>query len=656
MTDLLIPTSSTELEEMLNDKAQLAKLDEDPKALATWIGNYVKDQQRRDPDFQKRVNDEVQASVTKILDQERPKLAAEAKEEMDRQLAWRLKDEKAGKGRATGVNRLDQRPSNGAPGSAGWGARNALFNKTAAGARLDDADLFDNAAEFLQAINFQHEKLPGDRAKRTAALEAMHKIRNDYGSVVPSDGGFLIPESMRSDVMMIALEQSVTRPRATVIPMETLSVTIPGVDSTSNASSVFGGIVCYWTEEGASLTESQAKFRRIRLEAKKLTAYAEVPNELVADATAFGAFFNQAYPRAMAWYEDDGFMNGTGSGEPLGWLNSPAAVSVTKETGQPATTIVWENIVKAYARMLPSSLGNAEWVANIDSFPELATMALSVGTGGSAIWLNNGAEGPPMTILGRPVTFTEKVPTVGSAGDINFVDLSYYAIGDRQVMQAESSPHFRFQNDLTAYRFIQRVDGRPLIESAITPQAGQRDAVAVREGRRPGLIGSPAPGPAFTPRPGVIQHGNQPPSRRGKMQALGRLVNFLPTADNVYVNMRDAENAVFLCVGGNAETFTLTEAKDAAGTGAQALATLTQIWVNAGAAGATTWATAAPTSGSVATTTTALPVAVLEVSGAELSDTYDYIKVASSSTGTVVIITTDLKSQRSPANLPAIGA
>jgi HK97 family phage major capsid protein len=122
--------------------------------------------------------------------------------------------------------------------------------------------------------------------------------------------------------------------------------------------------------------------------------------------------------------------------------------------------------------MLPTSLGSAVWIANIDTFPQLATMALSVGTGGSPIWLNNGVAGPPMTILGRPVIFTEKAKTVGSAGDINFVDLSYYLVGDRQSMQADTSAHYKFANDQTVFRVIERVDGRPWIQNAITPNQG----------------------------------------------------------------------------------------------------------------------------------------------------------------------------------------
>jgi len=174
----------------------------------------------------------------------------------------------------------------------------------------------------------------------------------------------------------------------------------------------------------------------------------------------------------LAWYEDVAFISGSGVGEPLGFIACPAMVQVAKETGQAAATILWENIVKMYARMLPASLGRAVWIASIDTFPELATMALSVGTGGSAIWLNNGQAGPPMTILGRPVIFTEKTSVLGTAGDINFVDLGYYLIGDRQAMQASSSEHYKFQNDKTVYRIIERLDGRPWLQSSITPKNG----------------------------------------------------------------------------------------------------------------------------------------------------------------------------------------
>lgn len=346
-------------------------------------------------------------------------------------------------------------------------ARAGLYNPNALGARIDSE--FKNSAEYFSTIWHGRQHDADSHAK-------IARLKNAFSSNVPSEGGFLIPETLRSQLLSVSLESSVVRQRAFIVPMETLRVPFPAIDETTHSGSVFGGIVAYWTEEGAALTESSANFGRVVLDAKKLTALANVPNELISDSlVSFQAFIDQKFPEAMAWFEDVAFMKGTGVGEPLGALSTanPAMIAVAKESGQAATSIVWENIVKMYSRMLPMSLGRAVWIASIDTFPELATMALSVGTGGSAIWLNNGAAGPPVTILGRPVIFTEKAPGVlGAQGDISFVDLGYYLVGDRQAMSATSSPHYRYGNDQTSFRIINRVDGQPWLRTAITPENG----------------------------------------------------------------------------------------------------------------------------------------------------------------------------------------
>jgi len=438
--DLTIPTKPAELEEMLGDSAQMQRVFASSK-FGEFIQNYAKTVMDKDVSIAQQVREEAQIQVAE----------------------W-LKTQKA-----EGFAPLDLNVNDLTPRGGGGQARNRnkIYNKKAPGATLD-AD-FPDSSSFFQAI-WHHSNTLQNASELAVQIDKLRKVQNSFGSTVPADGGFLIPETLRSELLSVSLETAIVRPRATVIPMESLRVPIPSIDSTSNVSSVFGGIVCYWTEEGASLAESQASFGRVVLDAKKLTGYAEVPNELIADASAFGGFFDAKFPQAIAFYEDVAWMSGSGVGEPLGFLNAGSQVQVTKETGQGAATILWENIVKMYARMLPSSLGTAVWIASIDTFPELATMALSVGTGGSAIWLNSGSEGPPMTILGRPVIFTEKTPVLGTAGDINFVDLSYYLIGDRQVMQAMSSPHYKFANDKTAFRIIERVDGRPWLNSAITPK------------------------------------------------------------------------------------------------------------------------------------------------------------------------------------------
>lgn len=448
-----IPNSPAELEEILADDKKLNEIFAQDGGMAAFTKAYLQANGKKDPDVAAQIREQLQIGMADML-----QAAGGDKKSVPVDLT------------------PGGRPVARVPRGVQTSAQQALYSDRAMGTAVEN--IFKDAAEYFQAVSARMPRLQ-NREELTAKRDRLETIQNSFGSEVPADGGFLIPEIMRSEILEVALEEALVRPRATVIPMSTLRVPIPAIDDTSHVSSIMGGVVAYWTEEAAALTESQASFQRIVLDAKKLTAFASVPNELLADAPAFMGFFNSIFPRAIAWFEDVAFTSGTGVGEPLGYLNAPAAVQVAAEAGQPTKTIVWENIVKMYARMLPGSLRRAVWVASIDTFPQLATMALSVGTGGGPVWIgsgynpgNTGSDLPPVTILGRPVLFTEKAKQLGTAGDINFVDFSYYLLGDRQQMMTASSEHFQFQNDRTAFRVIERLDGRPWLQSAITPQNG----------------------------------------------------------------------------------------------------------------------------------------------------------------------------------------
>lgn len=344
--------------------------------------------------------------------------------------------------------------------------KNTIYNPQALGAAHNQA--FGTTTEFLHAISnhaFKDEAL----SKKLSALE------NVASSIKPSDGGFLIPEVLRAELLRVSLESSVVRQRARVIPMDGPTVPFPTVDSTSNVSSVFGGVVGYWTEEGATLTESQPRFGRIKLEANKLTLYTEVPNELIRDSRpSMEAFINGIFPEAISWFEDVAFFIGGGVGEPLGFLNAPANIPITRSTVVAGNNVEFIDIANMYSRMLPQSLNRAVWVISPDVMPSLLTMTVSNGIpvvlGGNGF--PSGGNAPVMTILGRPVVVSEKCRTIGAKGDINFVDFGFYLIGDLQAMSARQSEDFRFRNDVTAFRVIERLDGRPWLNSAITPLNG----------------------------------------------------------------------------------------------------------------------------------------------------------------------------------------
>lgn len=442
MTTTAVPTNQAELEEFLNDGAKVQKVMSEGKFLEV-VQNYAKTMMSDKMEITNQIQDQVQVAVRDML-----------------------KDAKANGLKPT--SRVDL-------GEIQNGVNlkyAAIHNKRADGYGLDGK--FADMGEFFQTAWYLNQKNP------TGDFRNKLEVLNAFQEKVPSDGGFLVPEEFRSELLRLSLEQGIIRPRARVIPMASAKLSLPFVDSTTNVGSLYGGIQTYWTEEGAEFVESQAKFGRVKLEPWKLTALAYVTNELVKDAAGgFGAYIEQMFPEAMAWAEDYAFINGTGVGQPLGILNAAngAMITVNKETSQASATILWENIVKMYARMLPGSLGRAIWLVAPNAFAQLALMTVKVknvaGTenvGGAPVWMPDAHGTPQLTLLGRPVIMTEKVPAgLGTQGDIAFVDPSMYLIGDRQSVTVDSSPHVKFTSDMTTYRIISRVDGRPWLQSAITP-------------------------------------------------------------------------------------------------------------------------------------------------------------------------------------------
>lgn len=141
-------------------------------------------------------------------------------------------------------------------------------------------------------------------------------------------------------------------------------------------------------------------------------------------------------------------------------------------------------------------------------------------------------------------------------------------------------------------------------------------------------------------------------------KALGRLLNSTPAGDGKWISLKDAAGVTFLCylAGAAGDTYTLQEAKDSSGTGAQNLVNLTEYWTNTGD-GSDAWTrrTQAAAATVVTSATATQNAMVCEVEGTSLSDTYKFVKLTSTGAGTVNAVTRDLMTQRAAANLPAMG-
>ncbi len=331
-------------------------------------------------------------------------------------------------------------------------------------------DGFKSFGEFIGAILAGG----GDRRLRWGGSESSIAVVGSKRAMAespPSAGGFLVPTMFAADVLDVAVEDSIVLKRAAIWKMTAPTLKIPGWVIGDHTSNLYGGVTCAWENENATLTEANPKTRLIELHAHKLTAYTTSSNELRSDAPNYEERITGLIAKALGWYMDKSMLDpgsaGDGAGKCQSVLNSPALITISKETGQ-ETGIVYENLIKMMARMFPPSFQRSVWVASISTIPSLMLLSVPVGTGGAHVPVMNEKSGA-FSIFGRPVLFTEKVPALDSASDISLIDFSQYAVGLRGQMQIAASGHILFDQDKTAWRGIVRVDAQSSWDETLTP-------------------------------------------------------------------------------------------------------------------------------------------------------------------------------------------
>ncbi len=298
------------------------------------------------------------------------------------------------------------------------------------------------------------------------------EIRAFRASMLESGtAGVSVPEPLTAQWLDDSIESEIIRPRCTVWPMESASRKVPGWDTADQSSSLFGGFAMEFLAEEGTGSKQTGKLRSIQLTARKGAIFVDASSELIEDGLGFDAQLDRAMRTSIGYGMDDYFINGNGAGQPLGIRNDPAKISIAKESGQKADTIVYENLCKMFARMYSAGRQRAIWLINDTAIPQLLTLSVAVGTGGTVVKVMSESNGI-FTILTRPVIFTSHMPALGNEDDVMFTDLSQYVIGMRRGLKLEKSNIPGWTQDLMSYRALLRFDGQGSWNAAISPKHG----------------------------------------------------------------------------------------------------------------------------------------------------------------------------------------
>jgi HK97 family phage major capsid protein len=294
-------------------------------------------------------------------------------------------------------------------------------------------------------------------------------------------GGYTVPPRWAAAIYAVMAETNLLRRNgALVLPMmsATLQLPYPNVEAAQAAgvSPFFGGFSLSWAGEGQTRAEAEPQVEALELRAWELSGYCPIFRPLMDDAPALGTWLLNLFGRSVGWFEDYAFLQGNGVGKPQGILSAGATVSVTRQS---AGQISYLDVSTMIAKLPPASYQRAFWAFA----PTAQTNLLQLKDGaGRAVFLDNTSSPPSggrWSLAGFPAFPTEKLPALGTKGDLLLIDPAFYVIEEKwdepdsgAGILVSASEHPRFTQNQVVFRVLQRVDGQPLTRGAITLQDG----------------------------------------------------------------------------------------------------------------------------------------------------------------------------------------
>lgn len=343
-------------------------------------------------------------------------------------------------------------------------------NYTAEIARMEEMEAME--AELNKPVNTPLTGKPmngiGGQEKKTGRAsneykEAMlHAIRNNFRNIrnvlsegIDTDGGYLVPEEYDSRLIEGLEEENIFRRLGTTI-------TTSGERKINIAGSKPAAA---WIDEGEALTFGDAKFDQINLDAHKLHVAVKVTEELLYD-NAFGLenYLIRQFSRALANAEEDAFLNGDGTGKPLGIFAEEGGGEIGV-TAASATEITADEIINLVYALKRPYRKKAKFIMNDQT---IAVLRKLKDENGQYLWQPSLQAGEPDRLFGYEVMTSAYVPIIAAGKPvIAFGDFSYYNIGDRGVRSFAELKELFAGNGMVGFVAKERVDGKLVLAEAV---------------------------------------------------------------------------------------------------------------------------------------------------------------------------------------------
>jgi HK97 family phage major capsid protein len=237
-------------------------------------------------------------------------------------------------------------------------------------------------------------------------------------------GGFLVPPQYIQDLVALRRATAPLRDWVTVMPVNSNLVYVPRQTTAELVA---------WTAENAPKVSTDEVFAQISVNIFTLAGIAKISNQLLEDASPMvDAVVKNSIGRGLGIEEDRAMINGSGTGQPTGILNSGA--TTTHASAQTAVSL-YDDTLAAIGRVQGGYFGQPTAIlmaprtwSKLQTAKDTTNRFLGIGTVLGSAQLNlpgysnptGAAPGVLMTMFGIPVIIDANVPiaqTVSSNSD-----------------------------------------------------------------------------------------------------------------------------------------------------------------------------------------------------------------------------------------------
>jgi HK97 family phage major capsid protein len=198
---------------------------------------------------------------------------------------------------------------------------------------------------------------------------------------------------------------------------------------------------------------------------------------MAMDSPGLDVFLRRFIPRGIANQVDQACFRGPGPGSngPTGLVGAGCTLSVTRGNNADVTQA---NLSAMYTRLMPGSSRTAVWAISPTALNALTQLTMP-----GILIMMPGDDGSDGLLYGKPFFKTEKLPDIGTPGDVLLFDPNCYVIGYRDLLiDFSDQQQAQWRRGQCPWRVVARIGGAPMIGSTITlaNQSATLGAIAVQ--------------------------------------------------------------------------------------------------------------------------------------------------------------------------------